>query len=79
MSTKAYRISFLVVDLDEVGIEQIKHLLENQRMPNHCMPLRKVLRVDEADLGEWRDSHPLNFTGVPAEKVDSYFDPDGKT
>jgi hypothetical protein len=56
---KAYKIELLVIDMDYVGGEDIRDILENNRYDNDCIaPI--VMKVTEADIGEWRDGHPLN-------------------
>lgn len=56
---KSYKIELLINDHDEVGAEEIKTILEEQKYPNWCIaPL--VADVKEADIGEWSDEHPFN-------------------
>lgn len=56
---KAYKIELLVLDFEEMGEAEIRHVLENARYPNHCIaPSVKAIAV--ADIGAWDDSHPLN-------------------
>ena len=31
------------------------------------------LKVDGADLGEWYDEHPLNYTNCPEAEFEKYF------
>ena len=55
---KAYRVVLLVVDHDGVG-DGIKTEIESVRYPNHCLsPM--VMAIEEAEIGDWRDDHPLN-------------------
>jgi len=56
---KAYELTIKIIDLDEIGAAEIKDVLENTRYPNHCISPR-VLSIQEADVGEWSDDHPLN-------------------
>ena len=56
---KVYELTVKIIDLDEVGAQEIKYILENAHYPNHCIS-PKVLSVREADAGEWSDDHPLN-------------------
>lgn len=63
---KAYKITVLVVDLEGTGKEEIRHLIENNRYIYPC-----VKEIQEADIGEWHDDHPLNKRGCDYEK---YFD-----
>lgn len=56
---KAYKITLLVIDHDEIGREAITDALEHTHYPNHCIA-PDVRAVEEADIGEWTDDHPLN-------------------
>lgn len=42
MSTKAYLITLVVVDHDELGADSIVEVLETQRYPNRCIGPRKA-------------------------------------
>ena len=57
---KAYKIEILIIDHDELGADEISNVLETARYPNHCIS-PDVKKVTEADIGEWRDDHPLNL------------------
>jgi hypothetical protein len=56
---KAYKVELLIVDFDELGGEDIKNVIENQKYPNWCID-PQVKNIKEADIGEWTDDHPLN-------------------
>lgn len=64
---KAYTVSLLIVDHDALGRDEIKTVLENTRYPNHCI-LPQVFKVQEMDIGEWTDDHPLNFSQTDIKK-----------
>lgn len=66
---KAYRMVLLFVDHDGVGPEAARQLIEDARLPNHIIP-GTVMSLDEVDVGEWRDDHPLNFRS----KMDAEFE-----
>ena len=63
---KAYRITILIIDSDNVGKEEVVRILEDTKYPNYCIS-PEVLDVKEADVGSWSDEHPLNHSG--AEKT----------
>ena len=64
---KAYKMTVLIIDHDGMGAEDIKATLENQRFLNHCIS-PNVKAVEEVDIGEWTDNHPLNrFDTADAE------------
>lgn len=56
---KAYEITLRIIDLDGIGPQDIRHVLENARYPNHCIA-PNVHHIREAEIGEWSDDHPLN-------------------
>jgi hypothetical protein len=68
---KAYKVTLLIVDHDEVG-DRIKEHIENVRYPNHCLR-PTVMEVQEADIGEWDDDHPLNHYNTMEEEFDKLF------
>lgn len=56
---KAYKITLLVIDSDEIGADEIRNELENGRYGNDCIS-PDVMTIEERDIGEWSDDHPLN-------------------
>ena len=56
---KAYRVTLLIIDHDNLGGEEIRDVIEGSRYPNHCIS-PDVKLVEERDIGEWSDGHPLN-------------------
>jgi hypothetical protein len=69
---KAYKIEVLIVDHDRLGAEGIKQELENTRFANDCIS-PNVMAVQEADIGEWEDTHPLNNYNTMAEEYARLF------
>lgn len=57
---KAYKVEILIIDFDELGLDEIKSVITNARYPNHCMS-PDVKDIQEYDIGEWSDEHPLNL------------------
>jgi len=70
---KAYKITLLFLDFDEVGPQEAKALIENARLPNRIDP-GTVMDLQEADIGEWSDDHPLNKRATMSEAFRSLFD-----
>lgn len=70
---KAYKVTLLVIDHDELGGEEIEVTFENIKYPNYCMHPR-VMDVEEADIGEWDDNHPLNNYNTMEEEFDKLFE-----
>ena len=60
---KAYVMQVVVIDHNNTGPEGIKDVLANTHYPNHCIS-PEVVGVEEHDIGEWDDSHPLNQKGT---------------
>ena len=56
---KAYKITLLVIDQDELGTKEISDVLESTKYPNWCIS-PQIKACEEADIGEWEDDHPLN-------------------
>ena len=56
---KAYKVTVLVIDLDEIGQEEIETVIENTTYPNRCIS-PTITAIEKADIGEWSDEHPLN-------------------
>ena len=57
---KAYKITLFVIDHDNSGPEGITSALQTARYPNRCIS-PAVKSIEERDIGEWRDDHPLNL------------------
>jgi hypothetical protein len=71
---KAYLLTVLINDHDNLGAEGIEEVLSNARYPNHCInPI--VIKVKEAEIGEWHDDHPLNG-GDNLEEIKRLFSDD---
>lgn len=68
---KAYKVVLLIVDHDGVG-KGIKSEIENVRYPNRCLA-PCVMSIESAEIGEWRDDHPLNFRGPTEEEFKRLF------
>lgn len=53
--TTAFKAELLVIDFEDVGEDEIRALLAN----NKYLSVH-IQAITSADLGEWRDDHPLN-------------------
>ena len=62
---KVYKVIVLIIDMDEIGEDELKLVIENTRYPNRCIS-PEVHSIEAADIGEWDDYHPLNnrFTSI---------------
>ena len=56
---KVYKVELMVVDFDGIGGDGVKDELENARYGNRCIR-PEVKGIQERDIGEWDDDHPLN-------------------
>lgn len=69
---KAYKVELLIVDHDELGPDEIVVTLENTKYPNWCIdPI--VLTTEEADIGDWEDTHPLNYSTGLRSNTEKFF------
>ena len=69
---KAYKITLLFIDFDEVGKDEAKYLIESARLPNHIHP-GTVMSIEEANIGAWHDDHPLNSQATKAQAFAEIF------
>jgi len=68
----AYRVEILVIDFDQCGPEEIKSVITNARYPNRCIS-PQVMGIDERDIGEWDDDHPMNKRDTAAQHYRKIF------
>lgn len=61
-----HKVTLCIVDFDNLGADEIKSTLENERFPNDCISL-EVVEIETRDIGTWSDSHPLNKIERKAE------------
>ena len=65
---KAYKVEMIVVDFSGYGADELKTNIEQMR---YYSP--EVVSIQEADIGEWVDSHPLNLNSTSIEEKLKYF------
>ena len=70
--THVYKVELAIIDHDEIGGDEIKEVLENTRYPNRCIS-PEVLTVEEKDIGEWYDEHPLNYRDTAKQELARLF------
>ena len=64
---QAHKVTLTIIDMDQLGADEIKSVIENTRYPNRCIS-PDVVGVETVEIGEWSDDHPLNNTlAAPAE------------
>lgn len=69
---KVFKLEVLVLDFDGLGGEEIKRVLEDQKYPNYCIA-PNILTVEEREIGEWSDNHPLNKLDLQKQEVERIF------
>lgn len=69
---KAYKITLLFLDFEDIGPQEAKSLIENARLPSRIDP-GTVMDLQEADIGEWSDDHPLNKRATMSEAFRALF------
>jgi len=69
---KAYRLTVMVIDLEEIGEDQIRSEIENARYANRCIS-PDVVESQGQDIGEWSDDHPLNRRDTSAAEWERLF------
>jgi hypothetical protein len=75
---KAHLLTVLVIDFDGVTRDGVVDVLENARYPNHCIA-PNVIHVASADIGAWRDDHPLNRSNTRDAEIARLFPIESRT
>ena len=66
--TKMHRIVLFVIDHEDIGQNEVKMLVKDNR---YVSPNIKDIRT--ADIGEWDDDHKLNKTKSTIQDFENYF------
>ncbi len=69
---KVHRVTLLIVDHDDLGVDALTNVLEDARYPNRCIS-PTVLAVETREV-EWTDDHPLNDTRTTPEQYAAIFE-----
>lgn len=69
---KVYKLTVMVIDFDGIGSGGVKSAIEDTKYPNRCISPHMV-GIDERDIGEWDDSHPLNHRDKAADEFNRLF------
>lgn len=64
-TTKLYRLTVYVCDVNDLGQKSVVDVIEN----NRHFTLVDVTKIEAADLGEWSDDHPVNMRGCNYEEI----------
>ena len=56
---KVHSVTLTIIDIDDIGADEIKSVIENAHYPNRCIS-PDVVNIETADVGEWHYEHPLN-------------------
>ena len=68
---KAYRVEMIVVDFENHGEAVLRQNIDQMR---YYAP--DIIAVEEADIGEWSDDHPLNCKSTLRYEKRAYFEKD---
>jgi hypothetical protein len=69
---KVIKVVITIIDFDNVGINAVKEIVENAVYPNRCIS-PTVISIEERDIGEWTDEHPLNKVDQYQEEIERIF------
>ncbi len=69
---KVYKLTVMVIDRELGDSESVAALIENANYPNDCIS-PSVLSIEEAEIGEWSDDHPLNKRSTKAAEFARLF------
>jgi hypothetical protein len=65
---KAYKYTILIIDHEDIGKEDISSCLKNAKYINP-----EIMHIQEADIGDWSDSHPLNHNETQKDEFNRLF------
>lgn len=68
---EVFKVELLILDLDEVGEEGVRELLENTHYPNRAIS-PKVKKIETREV-EWDDKHPLNLRDTADQAYQELF------
>ena len=72
--TKAHLLQVLIIDHEALGVDDVERTLEDTKYPNRCISPH-VIKSQSADIGNWEDDNPLNFSDQQAAEVERLFSP----
>ena len=62
-----HKLEVHVIDFEDYGVDDFKITIRNK------IDGATIKASATVDIGEWSDSHILNFTNTPVEKFREYF------
>ena len=73
---KLFKVSMYLVDPNDFWKEAslLKNYFENRTSHGFV----EHVHIEESDLGEWRDDHPLNYIDCPEAVYETYLKEDGQ-
>jgi len=69
---KAYKVELLIIDFDELGEKELRDVIKHTHYPNYCIS-PNIISVEERDIGEWSDDHPLNHRDTMKTEYERLF------
>ena len=68
LNMKVYKVELLFIDHEDIGAKVMTDLLENVK---YIYP--SIMNIEEKDIGEWYDEHPLNLISKQKEEYIKLF------
>jgi hypothetical protein len=65
---KAYKYTILIIDHENIGKDDISECFKNTNYIN-----TEIMGIQEADIGEWNDEHPLNHNETQKDEFNRLF------
>ena len=69
---KIYKVVLTIIDFDGIGEDGIIGAIEHTKYPNRCISPH-VQSIEDRDIGEWYDEHPLNYRDKAKAEIDRLF------
>ena len=69
---KAYKVTLLVIDFEQMSEQQVIDMIICARYPNRCIS-PSVQSIESRDIGEWSDDHLLNRKSTAEAEFERLF------
>jgi hypothetical protein len=68
---KVYKLEVLIIDYDVNSVDEALNIINETRYANHTNV--EAITCREADIGEWSDDNPLNYTSKVEKEMNRLF------
>jgi|GEM_PF-2748403 len=68
---KVHKVILSIVDMDDIGADEVRDVIENVKYPNRCIH-PSVVSIKTREV-EWSDDHPLNKGDTFRDEFDRLF------